>query len=150
MAQRLLYADPGSVASNPHDTHVPFDTGSRILEIKPGLTHEFPEGYRDIGETLRIGAMRITVGDEHKNVDFSETDLYRFVVDPTSGKRIYKAPAVAGSRFIITNDGAYPLRYQLDGVYNKESGLLLVTAFVVNNNTDKVITIDKLIVNYKE
>lgn len=132
------------------DSFTPFDTGVRLLELGNFQTHEQPDGYRDIGESLSLVGIRVFVGSERKTIDFKAMDLYKFKVDPSSDNRIFKVENFQGSRMAITVDGAYPVRFQIDAVYNKETGKLMVMAIVVNNNSDKSISIDKIILSYKE
>lgn len=132
------------------DSFTPFDTGVRLLELGNFQTHVQPDGYRDIGESLRIVGIKVQIGDTLKTIDFKTIDLYQFVVDPTSNNQVFKVEGLLGSRMAITNDGCYPFHYQLDAVYNKDNGKLMVMGIVVNNKTDKSITIDKVILSYKE
>lgn len=151
MSQKISMVRSGAASDTATlDSFTPFDTGIRLLELGNFQTHEQPEGYRDIGHTLRIAGIRFIVGSERKVIDFAETDRYRFVEDIASNGKVFKVEALHGSRMAITNDGCYPLHFQLDAVYNKENGKLVVMGIVINNNTDKSISIDKVIVSYNE
>lgn len=132
------------------DSFTPFDTGVRLLELGNFQTHEQPDGYRDIGESLRIAGIKVLIGEHRKTIDFETTLRYQFVVDPSSNNKVFKVECLLGHRMGITNDGCYPFQFQLDAVYNKENGKLMVMGIVLNNKSDKTITIDKVIISYKE
>jgi len=132
------------------NTFVPFDSGERLLTVSNFVTHHQPEGYRGIGESLIVSGVRLNVGGQCKDFEFMNGPNYRFKLDPAGENKIFKIEDLRCSRLALVDDGGYPVNFVINAVYNSENGQLMVMGTVVNNRTDKAISVDKIYISYKE
>jgi len=153
MVQRVAFRPTDTNNDTPaieQNTFVPFDTGARILTLSNFVTHHQAEGYRGIGESLTISGVRLNIGGQCKEFEFIAGPNYRVKADPVGGNKIFKIEDLRCSRMALVDDGAYPVNFLINAVYNSENGQLMVMGTVINNRTDKPISVDKIYVSYKE